>query len=119
MDRYSNFSEMNLSGESGADSFQRLLKCGTKGVHFICWWSSVSTYKNHIGFGNDGYFETKILLRMDCDTSRDVLGPFITWSVRENRAYVHDNSELPSDEVVIPLMPVNNRICGIIESEGW
>lgn len=119
MDRYSNFSEMNLSGESGADTFQRLLKCGTKGVHFICWWSSVSTYKNHIGFGNDGYFETKILLRMDCDTSRDVLGPFITWSVRENRAYVHDNSELPSDEVVIPLMPVNNRICGIIESEGW
>jgi hypothetical protein len=119
MDRYSNFSEMNLCGESGADTFQQLLKCGTQRVHFICWWSSVSTYKNHIGFGNDGYFETKVLLRMDTNTSRDVLGPFITWSVRENRAYIHDNSELPSDEVVIPLMPVNNRICGIVESEGW
>lgn len=119
MDRYSNFSEMNLCGESGADTFQQLLKCGTKGVHFICWWSNVSTYKTHIGFGNDGYFETKVLLRMDTDTSREVLGPFISWSVRENRAYVHDNSELPSDEVVIPLMPINNRICGIVESEGW
>ena len=56
---------------------------------------------------------------MDTDTSRDVLGPFISWSVRENRAYVHDNSELPSDEVVLPLTPMNNRMCGIIESEGW
>lgn len=119
MDRYSNFSEMNLCGESGADIFQQLLKCGTKGVHFICWWSSVSTYKNHLGFGNDGYFGTKVLLRMDTDTSRDVLGPFITWSVRENRAYVHDDSTLTSDEVVVPLMPMNNRICGMIESEDW
>lgn len=119
MDRYSNFSEINLCGESGADTFQQLLKCGIKGVHFICWWSNVSTYKAHLGFGNDGYFETKILLRMDTDTSRDVLGPFISWSVRENRAYVHDNSELSSDEVVIPLIPMNNRICGIVESEEW
>lgn len=119
MDRYSNFSEMNLCGESGADTFQQLLKFGTKGVHFICWWSNVSTYKAHLGFGNDGYFETKILLRMDTDTARDVLGPFITWGVRENRAYIHDNSELSSDEVVIPVLPVNNRICGIVESEGW
>ena len=119
MERYANFSEMNLCGESGADTFQQLLKCGTKGVHFVCWWSNVSTYKNHLGFGNDGYFETKTLLRMDTDTSRDVLGPFINWSVRDNRAYVHDNSELPSDEVVIPIMPLNNRIYGIVESEGW
>lgn len=119
MDRYSNFSEMNLCGESGVDTFQQLLKYGIKGVHFICWWTNVSTYKAHLGFGNDGYFETKILLRMDTDTSREVLGPFVSWSVRENRAYVHDNSELPSDEVVIPLMPMNNRICGIVESEGW
>lgn len=119
MDRYSNFTEINLCGESGADTFQQLLKYGTQGVHFICWWANESTYKTHLGFGNDGYFETKILLRMDTDTSRDVLGPFISWSVRENRAYVHDNSELPSDEVVLPLMPMNNRMCGIIESEGW
>lgn len=119
MDRFSGFSEMNLCGESGADTFQQLLKYGDKGVHFICWWSNISTYKTHLGFGNDGYFNTKVLLRMDTDTSRDVLGPFVNWSVRENRAYVHDNSELPSDEVVIPLIPVNNRICGIIESEEW
>lgn len=119
MDRYSTFLDMNLSGESGADSFQQLLKCGTKGVHFICWWSNVSTFKAHLGFGNEGYFGTKVLLRMDTDTSRDILGPFVSWSVRENRAYVHDNSELTKDEVVIPLMPVNNRICGIIESEAW
>ena len=119
MDRFANFTEVNLCGESGADTFQQLLKYGTKGVHFICWWSNVSTYKTHLGFGNDGYFKTKILLRMDTDTSRDVLGPFISWSIRENRSYVHDNSELTADEVVIPLIPMNNRICGIVESEEW
>ena len=110
---------MNLCGESGADTFQKLLQLGTNGVHLICWWSNVSTYKTHLGFGNDGYFETKILLRMDTDTARDVLGPFIMWGVRENRAYIHDNSELSSDEVVIPLLPMNNRVCGMVESEGW
>lgn len=119
MDRYSDFSEMNLSGESGADVFQQLIKCGTKGVHFICWWSNVSTYRSHLGFGNDGYFGIKVLLRMDTDTSRDILGPFVTWGVRENRAYIHDQTELASNETVIPLMPMNNRICGIVESEVW
>lgn len=119
MDRYSNFSEMNLCGESGADIFQQLLKLGTKGVHLICWWSNVSTYKTHLGFGNEGYFETKILLRMDTDTARDVMGPFIAWGVKENRAYVHNNSDLGSGEVVIPLLPIDNRICGIVESEEW
>lgn len=119
MDRYSNFSEMNLCGESGVDTFQQLLQFGAKGVHFICWWSNVSTYKSHMGFGNDGYFDTKILLRMDTDTSRDVLDFMVTWSIRENRAYARDSAELPEDEVVIPLMPLNNRICGIVESKGW
>ena len=119
MDRYTGFSDVNLCGESGADVFQKLLKLGTKGVHFICWWSNISTYKNHLGFGNDGYFATKVLLRMDTDTSREILGPFVKWSIRENRAYVHDNSELASDEAVIPLMPGSDRACGIVEAADW
>jgi len=119
MDRYINFTQMNMMGETGVNTFQQMLKYGAQGVHFICWWSNVGAYKNHMGFGNDGYFGTKILLRMDSDTSRDVLGPFISWSVRENRAYIHDNSELPEDEVVIPMMPMDTRLCGSMEAEGW
>lgn len=119
MDRCSNFGEINLCGESGASAFQEILKYGTKGVHLICWWSNISTFNTHLGFGNDGYVGTKILLRMDTETARDVLGPFVNWSVRDNRAYIHDSSDLAADAVVMPLLPITDRVCGIIEAEDW
>lgn len=119
MDRCSNFSEMSLSGESGASAFQSILKMGAKRIHFLGWWSNVSMFKEHIGFGNDGYLGTRILLRMDTDTAREVLGPFVNWSVRENRAFIHDSSDLAADAVVIPIMPFSDRDCGVIEAEAW
>ena len=119
MDRCGNFSEMNLSGESGASAFQSLLKMGARGIHFLGWWSNVSMFKEHLGFGNEGYLGTRILLRMDTDTAREVLGPFINWSVRDNRAYIHDSADLASDAVVMPVMPFSDRDCGLIEAEAW
>ena len=119
MDRCSNFMEMSLSGDSGALAFQELLKYGTQRIHFFCWWSNVSMFKNHIGFGGEGYIGTRILLRMDTDTARDILGPFVNWSVRDNRAYVHDSTDLASDMVVMPLLPLSDRSCGRIEAEAW
>lgn len=119
MDRFNTLSERDLSGASGADSFRQLLKMGNKGIHLICWWSNTAMYNEHIGFGNDGYINTKILLRMDADTSRDVLGPFIKWNVRDNRAYIHDSSDLAEDSIVLPVIPLTNRACGLIETESW
>lgn len=119
MDRCGNFMESDLSGESGASAFQELLKYGTEGIHFICWWSNVTMFKNHIGFNSDGYIGTKILLRMDADTAHDILGPFVNWSVRDNRAYIHDSSDLATDSVVMPLLPISDRISGVIEAEVW
>ena len=119
MDRCGNFSEMSLSGESGASAFQSILKMGAKRIHFLGWWSNVSMFKEHLGFGNDGYLGTRILLRMDTDTAREVLGPFVNWSVRDNRAYIHDSSDLASDAVVMPIMPFSDRDCGVIEAEAW
>ncbi len=119
MDRCSNFTECGLDGESGASAFQELLKYGTEGIHFMCWWSNVSMYKNHIGFNSDGYIGTKILLRMDTDTARDILGPFVNWSVRDNRAYIHDSSDRALDCVVMPVLPITDRVGGLIEAEAW
>lgn len=119
MDRCGNFSDMSLSGDSGASAFQSLLKMGTKGIHFLGWWSNVTLFKEHLGFGNDGYLGTKILLRMDSDLAHDVLGPFVNWSVRDNRAYIHDASDLAADAVVMPIMPLTARDCGVIEAEVW
>lgn len=119
MDRCSNFMDSDLSGESGASAFQELLKRSTDGVHLMCWWSNVNTFKTHIGFNSDGYIGTKILLRMDTDTARDVLGPFVNWSVRDNRAYIHDSSDLAIDYTVMPSLPISDRVCGLIEAEAW
>lgn len=119
MDRCSNLADCDLCGESGAAAFQELLRYGSKGVHFICWWSNVSMYKSHIGFGNEGYIGTKVLLRTDTDTARDILGPFANWSVRDNRAYIHDSSDLPADVVVMPSQPLSDRVCGKVEAEVW
>lgn len=120
MDRCSHFMDSDLLHSSGAAALQNLLKYGAKGIHLICWWSSVSMYKEHLGFGGtDGFFGTKVLLRMDTDTAREALGPFISWSMRDNRAYIHDSADLPSDETVMPMMPVTDRICGMLEAEAW
>lgn len=119
MDRCSNFMDSDLSGESGASAFQELLKRSTDGVHLMCWWSNVNMFKTHIGFNSDGYIGTKILLRMDTDTARDVLGPFVNWSVRDNRAYIHDSSDLAIDYTVMPSLPISDRVCGLIEAEAW
>ena len=119
MDKCSDLTEMNLAGECGANAFQSLLKYGTKGIHFVCWWSSISMYQSHIGFGNEGYFGNKILLRLDTSMAREVLGPFVNWSIRDNRAYIHDASDLAEDTVVMPMIPVTNRIRGLIEARCW
>lgn len=119
MDRCSNFMDTNLCGNSGASAFQELLKRSTDGVHLLCWWSNINMYKTHIGFNSDGYIGTKILLRMDTDTAREVLGPFVNWGVRDNRAYIHDSSDLSTDYTLIPSLPISDRICGVIEAEAW
>ena len=119
MDRCSNFMESDLSGESGASAFQELLKRSADGIHLICWWSNINMFKEHIGFNSDGYIGTKVLLRMDTDTAHDVLGPFTNWSVRDNRAYIHDASDLAVDCTVMPSLPISDRICGMIEAEAW
>lgn len=119
MDRCSDFTQCSLSGESGASAFQELLQLGVKGIHFLCWWSSVSMYKNHIGFSGDGYIGTKVLLRMDTDTARDVLGAFVNWGIRDNRACIHDAADLAADCTVMPLLPLTDRVSGLIEAEAW
>ena len=81
--------------------------------------SCSNMYKSHIGFGNEGYIGTKVLLRTDTDTARDILGPFANWSVRDNRAYIHDSSDLPADVVVMPSQPLSDRVCGKVEAEVW
>lgn len=105
---------------SGASAFQELLKSGpTKGVHTIAWWSNVAMYRDHIGFNGDGYIDTKILLRLDDATSKNVLGPFVQWNGAAHRALIHDATDLQSDLTLIPISPCTVRDIGCMEAVVW
>lgn len=105
---------------SGASAFQELLKSGpSKGVHTIAWWSNVAMYRDHIGFNGDGYIDTKILLRLDDATSKNVLGPFVQWSGVSHRALIHDATDLQSDLTLIPMSPCTVRDIGRMEAVVW
>lgn len=105
---------------TGAGAFQEILKIGPpKGVHTIAWWSNVAMYKEHIGFNGDGYIDTKILLRLDDATSKNVLGPFIQWNGPSHRALLHDATDLQADLTLIPMSPCSIRDIGELEAVVW
>lgn len=105
---------------TGASVFQELLKSGpSKGIHTIAWWSNVAMYRDHIGFNGEGYIDTKILLRLDDATSKNVLGPFVQWNGASHRALIHDATDLQSDLTLIPMSPCTIRDTGRMEAVVW
>ncbi|EFB74564.1 FtsK/SpoIIIE family protein [Subdoligranulum variabile DSM 15176] len=105
---------------TGASALQDLLKNGPpRGVHLIAWWSNVAMYREHIGFNGDGYIDTKILLRLDDATSKDVLGPFVSWNGAAHRALLHDATDLQADLTLIPMSPCTMRDTGKLEAVVW
>lgn len=89
-------------------SFGKLVKDGpAKGVHVLGWWMKTSVFESHVGFGNNGYFDIKIMLRLDEREVQRQLGPFTAWKPRANRALVADSTYLSEPVTVIPYTPVN------------
>ena len=76
-------------------------------------------YRDHIGFNGDGYIDTKILLRLDDATSKNVLGPFVQWGGASHRALIHDATDLQSDLTLIPMSPCTVRDIGRMEAVVW
>ncbi|UKA53422.1 hypothetical protein LFT45_17095 [Arthrobacter sp. FW305-BF8] len=89
------------------EDLQTILRDGpAQSTHFLGWWSSGATYKSHIGFGGDGYFDALLLLRMDQAAAQGLLGPFVRWSVRDNRGLLMDRAHLAEPTVVVPFAPL-------------
>lgn len=92
------------------NSFGRLIKDGpAKGVHVLGWWLKTSMFESHVGFGNNGYFDIKIMLRLDERDVQRQLGPFVSWKARDNRAFVADSTYLSEPVTVIPYAPANQE----------
>ena len=92
----------------------RLAKDGpARGVHLIVWWQKASAFDSREGMGFDGsrYFDVKVLLRLDAGETRHLLGPFVEWEPRRNRALVVDAVFGGEPTTVIPYLPLDDRGC--------
>ncbi len=113
------FARASQSG-TGIDALQTILRNGSQvGIHILSWWTNVTIFKEHIGLRGDGYINTKIILRLDTQTMQKLLSNFSTQALDNNRALIHDDTDLPSDVIVVPYVPMSQRDIGIMEAEAW
>ncbi len=121
MDRARTLSRQDpISSESGLDYFRDILRDGAMNrVHFIGAWTNMNTYQNHLGFGNEGYIETRIILRLNESSTQSLLGPFVHWSVRDNRALVSDATQLEEPQVIVPFVPLTRNVVNKVLSYNW
>lgn len=84
--------------------FEELVRGGsTAGVHVVGWWTKVDSFKGHVGYGGDAYFDIRVVLRLDPQSVKQLMNdPLLDWKPSDNRALAWDMATM-SDPV--PLIP--------------
>lgn len=84
--------------------FGELIKTGpVEGVQTIGWWRKFESFREHVGYGGDAYFEIKIAMRLDPQTVRQFLNePLLEWRPRHNRAIIWDATEMTQPQGIVP-----------------
>lgn len=84
--------------------FQDLIRIGpTVGVHVIGWWLKVDVFRDQIGYGGENYFDTRLALRLDPQSTKQLMGdPLLEWHATDNRMLVWDSREFPEPIRIIP-----------------
>lgn len=120
LDRAAGLETPDMFAHRPVEDLQTVLRDGpTSGVHTIGWWSNAATFKSHIGFGGEGFVESLVMLRLDQGGVQDFLGPFVTWSVRDNRGLVADRTQLAEPTTIVPFAPLSQRDSKIVLSSDW
>jgi S-DNA-T family DNA segregation ATPase FtsK/SpoIIIE len=120
MDRAGNLETADMFAHKPVDDLQTILRDGPiKSTHLIGWWSNAATFKSQIGFGGEGYVEALLMLRLDQSAVQDLLGPFVTWSVRENRGLMFDRTQLAEPMTIVPFAPLAGRDASAFLSADW
>lgn len=88
-------------------------------MHVLGWWANTATYQAHLGFAGDGMVDVMVFLRVDQSAVHDFLGPFVTWTVRDNRALWTDRTQLPEPTVLVPFSPVGDQDARVITTAEW
>ena len=121
MDRVGNLTRENPETFiAPVDSFREILRDGSaNGIHFIGWWANVASYSAHLGYEGEGYMGTKVILQLDESRTRELLGPFVNWAAKENRALVTDETQLMSPTAIIPYSPITKQDFAKMMTEDW
>lgn len=91
-----------------------------KRMHFIGWWQKASNFNSQVsGFGNSDAFNSKIFLRIDERTVQSLTGPFVRWTVQNNRAMISDAVEFSDAITFVPYAPVEQNDVVAFRTEVW
>ncbi|WP_130013919.1 FtsK/SpoIIIE domain-containing protein [Serinicoccus sediminis] len=119
LDRAPQLDAADAFGNTPLDALREILRTGpVRGVHLLGWWANPATYAAHLGFGSSGYVDAHAMLRLDQSAVQDILGPFVRWSVRSNRALVADRTQ-SDPTIVVPFAPVSAADRRALLSAEW
>ena len=91
-------------------SFQQICREGSvRSVHVLAWWQKGSRFSDHIGFGNEAYFDVKALLRLDAREVQRIVGIYDSWENKDNRLLVTDSAYLEQAVTVLPYAPIDSH----------
>jgi S-DNA-T family DNA segregation ATPase FtsK/SpoIIIE len=120
MDRAPNLEVPDAFARRPVEDLQAILRDGpVMGVHVIGSWTNAATFKSHLGFGGDGFVETMVMLRMDQGAVQELLGPFVSWSVRDNRGLASDRTQLAEPMTIVPFSPLEAQDVQAVLRADW
>ncbi|MDR0847590.1 MAG: hypothetical protein LBN10_00870 [Propionibacteriaceae bacterium] len=100
--------------------FQDLVKTGPSvGVHVIGWWLKMDSFREHIGYGGESFFDIRLALHLDSQSAKQLMAdPLLEWHPIDNRMLVWDSSELAEAIRVIPYSVFDSDTASRIVKRG-
>lgn len=98
--------------------FQEIVRIGPSvGVHVIGWWLKLESFKDHVGYGGDSHFDTRLALRLDAQSAKQLMNdPLLEWRAAENRILAWDSAELVAPLRVIPYSVVDASLTAALSA---
>jgi len=84
--------------------FEEICRLGPPlGLHVVGWWNKLDSFKGHVGYAGDSFFDVKVALRGEAQVVKQIMGdPLLEWRPTENRALVLDSSSSEGPIRIIP-----------------
>lgn len=84
--------------------FQDLAKVGpARGVHIVGWWLKIDSFREHVGYGGESFFDVRLALRLDAQSAKQLVAdPLLEWKPTANRMLAWDSMELTEATRIIP-----------------